>query len=73
MSLVLDCHTMVLPALWPLAASCAVTLHVAVLTLPPCGGQPAQEDPESARVMPHAYVVTDPDPDLTLTLTLTLT
>jgi len=49
---------MVLPASLPLAATCAVTLHVALLKLTQCGGQPAQTDLNSARVMPHAHELT---------------
>ena len=54
----MDCHTTALPSSLPLAASCALTLHAAVLTLTQCGGQPAAVDLESARVMPRAHAVT---------------
>ncbi len=54
-SLVIDCHSTQLPASLPLPASCAVTVHAALLTLKQVGELPAhvRRDYEKVRSRAH--------------------
>jgi hypothetical protein len=57
-SLVLDCRFAVLPPAWPLAASCAITLHAALTTVTQCGEPPAGASRKYEWVMTSAHVFT---------------
>ena len=54
-SLVIDCHSTQLPASLPLPASCAVTIHAALLTLPQVGELPAHVSKDYEKVRSHVH------------------